>query len=267
MTRTIVALSPQSTYLLSKLCEYRFDKGKNGDGSLNGHKLGNLIFMALKDITNDPEEAILQLSNILKIKGKVVPTTIDDVHLVAELENGQMIFGETNIDMPKHDGNLKINKLSLNSEKATASESALTAIREADFILLGPGDLYTSTIANLLVNGILEAINQSGAKKVFICNLMTKFGETTNFTASNHLNEIEKYLDGKIDLVIANNKLPSSELAHKYKEENSIPVQLDYENLESTKVIADNILSEKGELLRHDSAKIAEIISKLAELK
>ncbi len=266
LTRTIVALS-QSTGLLTKVCEYRFDNGKDGKGSLNGHKLGNLIYMALKDITNDPEEAILQLSNILKIKGKVVPTTIDNVHLVAELENGQQIFGETNIDVPKHDGNLKIKKLSLNSTAATASKSALNAIREADVILLGPGDLYTSTIANLLVGGIPEAISQSRAKKVFVCNLMTKFGETSNFKASDHLNEVEKYLGSKIDAIIANSKLPSSGLAGKYKDENSIPVRLDYENLQETKIIAENIINEKGGLIRHDSTKIAEIISKLAELK
>lgn len=257
--RCLVALS-DSTEIMKDLFQYRFTDGS----SLKGHSLGNLLLTALKHITGSDEKAIREACRILNIKGKVLPVTLSDCRLKAELEDGTVVEGEKNLDNPKHDGNLRITRLSLDSP-AVAYDDTLHAIASADVIVLGPGDLYGSVIANLVVEKISSAIRESKAIKVYVCNIMTKHGETNNFRVSNFVLEIEKYLGkGSLDYVIVNSSVISPELLKNYSMEKASPVVFD--EGECAKFRAKFILAElvtSGDVLRHNSSLLAERIVSL----
>ncbi|MFH0797982.1 MAG: gluconeogenesis factor YvcK family protein [Candidatus Woesearchaeota archaeon] len=260
LRKCIVALS-ESTETMKEIFQYRF---KNG--CLQGHNLGNLLITALGDITGDYETAVEEVSKILNIKGQVLPVTFSNSRLCAELENGDIIVGETNIDIPKHDGNLKIKNIFLKPE-ATANMKAIDAISNADLIVIGPGDLYSSVLCNLVVKGVSDAIRNSNAKKVYICNLMTKFGETNNFMVSDFVKEIENYLGkGVLDYVIFNNSEMDANLLKQYENENAYPVRLDLEEASRLNVgiILENVITQPI-LIRHDSEKLANEILKILE--
>jgi len=259
--RCLVALSADEDGTMRKLFDFRF--GQNG--SLNGHSFGNLLLTALTQITGSEVEAIKESAHILNIKGTVLPVTIDNSNLCAVLENGQIIKGETNIDIPKHDTKNHIESIFLEPEAYVFSE-VVDAILQADVIVIGPGDLYTSVIPNLLVNGVPEAIKQSKAKKIYVCNLMTKNGETDGFKASDFVKEIEKYLKTNLDFVICNSKIGSKDLLEKYSKEKAFPVLVDAENLKKFRLVSKNLITEP-ELIRHDSSKLADEIIKIAEEK
>jgi len=253
--RSICALSGAEDTLL-KLFNYRFEKG-----TLAGHSFGNLLLASLREMTGDENKAIQEASKLMKVRGKVLPVTLDDSKLCAELEDGQLIVGETNIDIPKHDANLKIKRVFV-TPKARANDLVLEEIRSADLIVIGPGDLYTSIIPNLLIEGIPEAIEKSSAKKVYVCNLMTKHGETDGFSVSNFVSEIEEYLGKDIlDFVIYNSGIYGLEILKKYKLENASQVKKDKKTLSkfSCQFIGGRVTT-KSEQIRHDSKKIARII-------
>ncbi len=259
--RALVALSSCSP-ILAQLFNYRFDS----NSSLKGHSFGNLFITALEKITNDFNQAIKEAGNILAIKGEVIPVSLDNTQLVAKLENNEFVIGETNIDVPKHNPELKIQRIFLSPE-AKANPEAIQAIKLADIIIIGPGDLYTSIIPNFLVKGIKEAVKQSKAKKVYFCNIMTKYGETNNFTAEDFYAIIEKYL-GKnvIDYFVVNTEKPSQKYLDLYKEEKSDFVSYHQKKMskwQKPKVIFFPLL-KKSPLLRHDPKKIASVINKLA---
>lgn len=256
LLRCLVALS-DSAPLMKDLFLYRFTEGEG----LKGHRFGNLFLTALTEVTGSDEIAILEAAQILNIRGRVLPVTLDKVHLCAELENGAVIKGETNIDIPKHDGNLKIKKAFL-EPKARAYYGAVKALENSDVIVIGPGDLYSSIIPNLLVNGIAEAIRNSKAKKIYVCNIMTKFGETNNFKASDFVAELEKYLgQGTMDYVVANTGQISKEMHEKYSKENAVQVQLDESEFKKRKInlVAADVLHESN-IVRHDADKTSRII-------
>ena len=260
LRRALVALSSES-HILANLFNYRFE---NGVG-LKGHNFGNLFLTALERITGDFNKAIQEAAKILGIKGKVIPVTLDYTRLFARLENDFLVVGESNIDVPKHDGNLFIREVFLNP-KPKANKEALKAIKEADFIIIGPGDLYSSIIPNFLVKGIKEVIQKSKAKKVYICNMMTKYGETNNFTAEDFFATLERYL-GKnvIDYFLVNIEKPKPLYLNQYKTEKAELVNYDRKILNSwkkPKVIFARLL-RKGPLLRHDPEKIAKTILQL----
>src|SRR3990170_4224119 len=195
--QALVALSPddRSSLTLRQLFNYRFSKGEG----LEGHTFGNLFITALSEITGGTDKAIREAGRILGIRGVVYPVTLTHSNLVARLEDGSEIVGETNIDIRKEKPGVKIDYVYLDP-KAYAYPEVLKEIDTADVIVLGPGDLYTSVIPNLLVEGIAESINYSRAKKVYICNLMTKHGESDSFAASDFVREIRTYLEnGKLD--------------------------------------------------------------------
>ncbi|MBI2451333.1 MAG: YvcK family protein [Parcubacteria group bacterium] len=256
--RALVALS-HSDKLLAELFNYRFPQG-----GLSGHSFGNLLITSLERITGSFEQAVREAGKILSTQGEVIPVTLDQCRLFAKLENGEIIQGETNIDVPKHDGNLKIERIYL-KPKATANPKAIKAILNADLVIVGPGDLYTSLIPNFLVSGVRNALLKTKAKKVYAVNLMTKFGETHNFSASDFVSSIENYI-GKncFDYILANNKKPEEKILKKYREQNARFVNFDKENLDDFKggIIAKNFL-RKGELVRHNSRTLAEEIIKL----
>jgi uncharacterized cofD-like protein len=256
--RGIVALS-DSTELMKELFEHRFS-----DGLLRGHSFGNLFITALKDILKDDAKAISEACRLLNIKGKVLPVTLNDVKLCAELEDGQLIIGERNLDFPKHDPNLKINKVFL-SPKATANSEAVKSISEADMIVLGPGDLYGSVVANFLVEGITDAIRKSKGKVVYVCNLMTKNGETNSFTVSDFVSVIEEHLGKEIvGNVVYNETSFNQSLLDKYLTEKKRPVLVDKEKFDNFKAefIAGDLATEPI-LIRHDSEKLAEVLMRL----
>jgi len=248
--KCIVALS-ESSETMKEIFQYRFKTG-----CVNGHNLGNLLITALEDITGNYEKAITEASKILNIKGLVLPITFSNCRLCARLENNELIEGETNIDIPKHNGNLKIEEIFLKPE-AIVNPKAIESIEHADLIIIGPGDLYSSLLCNLIIKGIPEAIKSSKAKKIFICNLMTKFGETNNFKLSNFINELERYL-GKniIDYILVNESEYNQDLLKKYSQEKAFPVEIDINN---NKIIKTDLITEPV-LIRHNSNKLAKEI-------
>ena len=258
--RVLVALSSDSP-VLANLFNYRFE---NGTG-LKGHSFGNLFLTALERITGDFNQAVKEASKILGIKGRVIPVTLDYTRLFARLENDFIVVGESNIDVPKHDGSLSIEEVFLNPEPK-ANKEAIKAIKEADIIVVGPGDLYTSIIPNFLVKGIKEAVKKSQAKKVYVCNIMTKYGETNKFTAEDFFATLEKYLGKEIiDYFLVNIEKPKDCYLGKYKKEKAEPIKYNRKLLslwKKPRVIFTSLLRQ-GPLLRHDSKKLAKQIAKL----
>ena len=261
--RALIALSPANKKILSQLFSYRFNRGKG----LSGHNLGNLIILALEEITGSFQKGIQQLSEIFQISGQVVPVSFSKTRLYAELKNGKIIKGETNIDIPKHDGNIPIKNIWL-KPKPKVNPKVNKIIMNSDLIIIGPGDLYTSIIPNILVPGLKNSLKKTKAKIVYFVNLMTKFGETNNFQASDFLKTIKKYLgERKIDFLIVNNKKPSLKQLSQYSKETAKIVEIDEKNIPpETKVIKANLL-RKGNLIRHDPLKSAKVITKLLKIK
>lgn len=252
--RALVALS-QSPQIIRDLFNYRFQ-----NGGLGGHSFGNLFLTALEKITGDFEKAVVEAGKILSIRGQVIPVTKDSTHLHAILENGKEIMGETNIDIPKHDGKLKIKKVFLRP-KARAAKGALEAIKKADLIVIGPGDLYTSLIPNLLVDGIRQAIEKSRAKVVFACGLMTKYGETYGFKVDDFARAVGSYLGKRrIDYVVVNNSVAPKNVLARYRKEKKEIVALPRENMKRPyKIIQADVASTK-QYFRHDSHKLAKVL-------
>lgn len=246
--------------ILRELFNYRF---KNGNSSLHGHSFGNLFLAALASIYGGEIEGIRKASELLNIKGTVLPVSLDKSHVHAILEDGTEIVGETNIDIPKHDGALRIKKIFLDPP-ARIYEETDRAIRAADLIVIGPGDLYSSLIPTLATAGMKEALAESKGKKIVICNLMTKWGETQGFSASDMLKELLQYSGlSKFDYVICNTQKMSPQLAAAYEKEKKYPMERDAALEQyARKVITGDFFSE-ADIARHDSAKIARIISEL----
>ena len=258
--RALIALSHQPNRFLVDLFNYRFK-----EGGINGHNFGNLILTALERVTGNFEQAIQKASELLDVKnGQVLPVTLSKISLVCELEDGSIIRGESNIDIPKHDGTLRINH-SWIEPKGRANPRAIKAIRDADLIVVGPGDLYTSIIPNFLVPDIREAIAKSEAKKIYVMNLMTKYGETHGFVAEDFLATLENYLDKKIfDAVLVNSKKPAEALLKKYRKENSFFIDDFFARPPGTrkpKLVRSDFL-RAGSLIRHDPEKLAHTIIK-----
>ncbi|MDP2705388.1 MAG: gluconeogenesis factor YvcK family protein [Patescibacteria group bacterium] len=259
--RCLVALSGgEREETLRSLFNFRFN---NPGSTLHGHNFGNLFLTALAHIKSDDAEAIAEAGKLLNIKGTVLPVSVHKSQLCAELEDGSIIEGETNIDIPKHDGSKRIEKVFLKPE-AHVYEKTREAITQADMIIIGPGDLYTSIIPNLLVKGVSEAIRESRAKKVYILNLMTKWGETHGFCASDFAREVLLYLGMKhFDVIVGNSKVVPSPLLKGYEAEKKYPVIIDGALSQyGGKIVIDDIYDDTS-VLRHDSHKIAAIIGKL----
>ncbi len=254
--RNCIAALADDEDLVTKLFQYRF---KTGEG-LEGHSFGNLFLTALIAITGDMVRAVKESSNVLSIRGRVLPSTLDDMKLVAEMEDGRIIHGESNI--PEAKG--KIKRLFTDPENCRPLEDVIQAIKDADLIILGPRSLYTSVIPNLLIKEISNEIAQSSAKKIYVCNIMTQPGETDGYNVSNHLNAIIKHAGDKkiIDAVLVNDSLPDN-LADKYKEAGSFPVKLDVDNVKKSEVriVSKRLIEESKEgFVRHSSNRVARAV-------
>lgn len=262
--RCLVALaSRDDSLLLRDLFEYRFARGLG----LNGHTFGNLLITALTDILGSTDRAIDEAGRLLRITGRVLPVTLDATTLCARLVDGHEICGETDIDVRKVHHGVPILDVYLQPQ-AEANSLALEAISDADLVVLGPGDLYTSVIPNLLVGGVAETIRASPAKRVYVCNVMTKHGETDGFPASHFIREMNRYLGGNhvLDCAVLNyhESLPR-DLYQKYKRERSEPVTIDLGPCyESVSQLAIRPLTATGELVRHDPALLAQTLIGIA---
>lgn len=254
--RNCIAALADDDNLITELFQYRFKKGEG----LEGHSFGNLFLTALCAITGNMVKAVKESSKVLNIRGVVLPATLDDMKLAAEFEDGSTIKGESNIpEEHKH-----IKKLFTEPAHCKALPEVLEAIANADLIILGPGSLYTSVIPNLLVDGIVDAIMESTAKKIYVCNIMTQPGETDNYSVASHINALITHAKGRkiIDAVLVNDSLPDN-ISEGYAKSGSIPVRLDMENLAPTgiTVVSQKLIEEnKQGLVRHSSHRVARAV-------
>ena len=258
LRQCLLALSPDdhAGMVLRGLFNYRFDRG-NG---LDGHSFGNLFLTALTEITGSAEQAIDEMGRLLNIKGRVLPVTLASVDLCARLGDGSVIVGETNIDRRGGGNGAPIDHVYLDPSAAVHPPTA-AAIEEADAIVIGPGDLYTSIVPNLLVEGVTEALARSRAVRIYVCNLMTKPGESDGFKASDFIREVARYLgpNAPLDHVIVNDQPLPGPVAERYRDEGSTQVVFDEG---ACRALVDGVLARPlaamgGGLVRHDPHRLA----------
>ena len=254
----MVALSEDS-HLLSKLFRYRF----SGEGDLGGHNFGNLFLAALSGVTGDFAEAVRLSSEILASKGHIFPATYADVRIAARLKDGTVIRGETQIS--KTGG--AIERLYLEPEDCQPYPDAIATIKSADVLTIGPGSLYTSILPPLLVHEVVDAIAESSAKKIFVCNLMTQPGETDGLTARRHLEIVREYASGlNFDYVLVNDRPISDIQARLYTRDGAEQIGVHgsiYEDrIEGARVIRANLLDD-GDLVRHHPGRVAKCVLEL----
>ncbi len=273
LRQCIVALSDENggVGLLRKLFMYRFEKGEG----ISGMTFGNLFMAALTDIVGTQKDAIEQTSKILRIKGSVIPVSFTDTNLIATYEDGTVEKEEHFIDEPRHDGTLKITNISL-SPPAEANPKAVEEILKADLIVIGPGDLFTSILPNLIIKGIHEALEKTKGKIVYVLNLMTKYGQTYNFTASDHLKTLEAYIGPCVQTILVNTSpIPqyALEVYDKYHEQ---PIVDDLDTQKKIRVVRKDLISthiiQKSNtdtlvrsLIRHDSDKLGKALIECME--
>ena len=242
--------------LMENLFQYRFKEGE-----LEGHSFGNLFIATLSKITGDFHQGVKKSSDVLAIRGQVLPSTLHDMKLYAKLENGNTVKGESNI--PETEG--KIKKLSIDPADCEALPEALQAIKQADAVILGPGSLYTSVLPNLLIENLAAEIKKTDALKIYACNVMTQPGETDDYTASEHVQAIYDHIGEQIiDYVLVNDGEVEEELLEKYAEEGAYPVEVDWNQLleQNLEIISEDLINQT-DLVRHDPDKLAQVIMNL----
>ena len=261
--RNCIAALADDDDIVTKLFQYRF---KTGEG-LEGHSFGNLFITAITAICGDMFTAIKESSKVLLIRGRVLPATCDDMKLYAKMEDDSIVRGESNIP----EAGKRIMQLCCEPSDCKPTPDVVDAIHNADLIIMGPGSLYTSIISNFLVKDITRAVWQSKAKKIYVCNAMTQVGETDNYSVSDHvktifdhvrLPEIDDSNKNFFDAVLVNNYMPRN-LAEKYEQAGSLPVEIDITELRRLKVelVERNLLEDnKDGLVRHSCSKVAKAI-------
>lgn len=276
LRQCLVALASEKPgELVRNLFTYRFNQGTG----IAGMTFGNLFMAALTDIYGSQEIAIAKTCEFLDVQGKIIPVTFDNSQLIARYSNGRQVLGEHLIDEPSESENMGQRIVELDTiPKARANKDAIDSIKNADLIVLGPGDLYTSVLSNLVVEGISEAIKSSKAKVMYVMNLVTKFNETNGFKTTDFIGEVEKYTrEGRVNicLIHKDGEFPN-EVIKRYKEENAFPVEDDLNTFkgQALKVVRINLVAnqvfekDKGDklqrsLLRHDPDKLARAITSL----
>ena len=265
----LVALAESST-TLRKLFNYRFE-----EGGLKGHTFGNIFLSALEKETGSFKKAISEAGKILRTRGNVVPVTFTKSVLCADLMDGTTIVGQHHVDVVEgKEERAQIKKISL-KPLAKLNEDAKRAIDEADYIIIGPGDLYTSILPNILVKGVPQAIISSKAKKIFVMNLMTKYGQTTGYGTKKHFEELESYLGkGIIDFVLINSEVPRKKVLDWYAQYEEKPVKDNLKTNGKYKITKADLLKDvvlknnhadvlRRSIIRHDSKKLADQVMEL----
>ncbi len=257
--RQCIAALADSETAVAELFSCRFES----TGSLKGHSVGNLLLAAMTELKGgDFYQAVKELSKVLAVRGRVLPSTLERVTLCAEMKDGTIIRGESSITSSP----AAVSRVFLSPADGRALPEAVEAIMDADLVVIGPGSLFTSIIPNLLVKDLLQPLRRTPAPKVYVCNVMSQPGETDGYSASDHAAQIVKLLGKKsIDYIVLNNKYPSRLLA-KYRAEGAEPVEVDRENLERlgiSRLVMEDLISEE-QLVRHDPDKLAACIMKIA---
>ncbi|HZJ76090.1 MAG TPA: YvcK family protein [Oscillospiraceae bacterium] len=246
---------------MEQLLQHRFK-----EGDLKGQNFGNLLIASMNDISDNFEEAIKKISDVLAVTGKVLPVTLKDITLYAKLKNGTVVKGESNIPVKSLEMNSPIENIFIKPKDAKAIKEAVDAIENADLVLLGPGSLYTSVIPNLLVKNIKESLNRTKAPKVYITNVMTQPGETDDYTVYDHVDALLRHWpDALIDYVIVNTGTISDTIGEKYKTEGAEVIKLMHEDREKLKakgikLITEDLIDIKKDYVRHDAVKLSKII-------
>ncbi|MCX6737972.1 MAG: YvcK family protein [Candidatus Parcubacteria bacterium] len=255
--RAFLALANTSP-VIENFFNYRFEMGE-----LKGHNMANLFIAALELSTHNYEDTIEVLNKILDVKHRVFPITLEKSEVCAVLENGQTISGETNIDKPKHKEFSKIKKIYLNPP-VQAYKKSLEAIKEADLIIIGPGDLYSTLAQILLCKGVKEAIKERKGKTVYVVNLMTKDGETNGFSVADFSREIEKFIDNELDYVVYNTNIPPSDYVLRFKEKHPELLEMARidDKLSENKFVGSDLLAGNGDIV-HSPTKLAKILMNL----
>lgn len=248
-------IEPEMNTLLS----HRFGKGE-----LKGQSFGNLFLLAMNEIYGSFEEAVKMASSILRVKGTVMPITVNDVNIEATYDDKSKAFGESILPAEAIKDNKKIKRVELCPKDVEPLDGVITAIKKADIILIGPGSLYTSIIPNLLVKGVKEAIISSSAKKIYVQNVMTQHGETDDMSVKDHVKAIFEHSDKIFDSIIINNKILSEDLKKKYQEEYQEQIFLTDDDkifLEEEAIdYNEGDCLDGGDYVRHDSEKLANMI-------
>jgi uncharacterized cofD-like protein len=252
----LVALADDES-LMSQLFQYRFPD----DGGLQGHSFGNLFMAALAEVTGDFERAVQESTGVLKVRGRVLPSTLDDVTLNARLEGGGRVSGETTITAAER----LPRRVWLTPRAPRALPQAVDALARADLVVLGPGSLYTSVIPNLLIPEVSAAIKETRGLVVYVCNVMTQPGETDGYTAADHLDALHRHgLAGLVDAVLVNDAPVSADLAATYQRFGALPVVVDEPRVRALGVrVAHAPVAAESDVVRHDSARLAQALLRL----
>ncbi len=258
--KCIVALSPHQA-ISRAILQRRFQK----DRRLKGHNAGNMLLTMLSRYTGSFPTGVAALSEILDTRGTILPVTTDQATLVAELTDGQRIYGEQAIDVPRGDQREKIRDVFLvphHSDAIHVYPPVVAAIASADYVIIGPGDLFTSIIPNLIVPGVAEALCKSSAKLLYIINIMTKYGETHNFNAKDFVVRLEKYIGKCVDGIVYNSTLPDDATCRAYQTQKSACVTLDRDHpfWQPRSLYEADLLESDGMVVRHDSGKLAHLL-------
>jgi uncharacterized cofD-like protein len=251
----LVALADDES-LLGQLFRYRFP-----EGGLQGHSFGNLFLAALSEVTGDFERAVQESTSVLKVRGRVLPATLDDVELHAQLEGGDRVAGESSITAHAR---LPL-RVWLEPRTPTALPQAVEAIAAADLVVLGPGSLFTSVIPNLLIPGVLDALRSTKARVVYVCNVMTQPGETDGFSAADHIEALARHgAAGLVDIVLVNDARASAEVTEAYQRKGAGPVVVDERRLRELHVlIVHDDLAGGSDFFRHDPTRLAGALMRL----
>lgn len=260
--KCILALSPDRE-AARRILQKRF----NGNGRLSGHSVGNLLLTILSQYAGNFPEGVKAIGEVLDIKGKVLPVTIDKATLVAELTDGSFLYGESAIDIPRGDQREKIKNTFLvphHNDKISVYPPVEDAIRSADVIIVGPGDLFTSTIPNFLVPGVKEALSDSTGKIIFVANIMTKFGETDNFKISDFVKKAEEFAERRFHQVLVNSGRPPKNILDKYEEQKAHFVETSEDKeLNERELLFHDLLDTGGGIIRHHPEKLKEVLKEI----
>lgn len=253
--RNVIAALSEAEPMLLDLFQHRFEEG-NG---LSGHSMGNMLLAALTSVTGDFSTGIKEVSRVFNVKGEIYPISNNNMSLHAEMEDGTTISGESNIPL----ANKKIKRVYLKPEPVEPLPNAVQAIQQADLIVLSPGSLYTSILPNLIIPQISEEIKRAKGKVVYVCNIMTQSGETTGYTATDHLKAIYDHVgEGWIDAIIVHNEEIDEQILAIYERENAEPVLYHKQELLDfcLDVIEADIIDYKNQTVRHNATKISDIL-------
>ncbi|MYL34037.1 uridine diphosphate-N-acetylglucosamine-binding protein YvcK [Pontibacillus yanchengensis] len=260
--RNVIAALSDAEPMLLDLFQHRF---ANGNG-LSGHSMGNLLLAAMTSITDDFFHGIKEISRVLNVKGNILPIANQNMYLHAVMEDGSIVSGESKIPAAEK----RIKRVFLSPEPVQPLPEAVQAVKDADLVVIAPGSLYTSTLPNMIVSQIGDALRETHGKVVYVCNVMTQFGETTGYTAADHVQAIHEHIGkGCLDAILVHNKPIATDVQKLYAAENSKPVVYDHERIKKlgVDIIEGDIIDPNQMALRHDTSKVAKLLVSLIQNK